>query len=312
MIGSVFLYSLFLISLIDSLPSPSVVHLITWVVALTAEVLMLACALSYYTKPHLEYNSLTGDRYHLEKASEWEIVELMCDATRVLLLVLCCAFYGFFTWQLRQGTKLRNAAERAAARAEREPLLGLSVSGDVHVENGNASGVDTPGEAAYGATNGHANGNGNGKPKTPGASTPNKEHAAFYRPTTAPNRSWWEYLQGYTVFFPYLWPSQSRRLQITVVVCFILLMGQRVVNFLVPVQAGRVTNLLAGDKNPDGSRGVPGEHGNHTDQMPWVAISLLVIYKLFQGSQGLLGAARGVLWIPVSQYSYQEIGRAHV
>lgn len=306
MIGSVFLYSLFLISLIDSLPSPSVVHLITWCVALAAEVLMLACALSYYTKPHVEYNSLNGDKFYLQKASEWEIVELMCDATRVLLLVLCVAFYAFFTWQLSNGTKLRNAAERAAARAEREPLLGLSVSGDVHVENGNTDGAATPAERAYGVANGHAN----GKSKTPGATTPTKEHAAFYRPTTAPNRSWWEYLQGYTVFFPYLWPSQSRKLQMTVVVCFILLMGQRVVNFLVPIQAGRVTNLLAGDKNGDGSRGVPGEHGNHTDHMPWVAISLLVIYKLFQGSQGLLGAARGVLWIPVSQYSYQALSTA--
>lgn len=267
---------------------------------------MLACALSYYTKPHVEYNSLNGDKFYLQKASEWEIVELMCDATRVLLLVLCVAFYAFFTWQLSNGTKLRNAAERAAARAEREPLLGLSVSGDVHVENGNTDGAATPAERAYGVANGHAN----GKSKTPGATTPTKEHAAFYRPTTAPNRSWWEYLQGYTVFFPYLWPSQSRKLQMTVVVCFILLMGQRVVNFLVPIQAGRVTNLLAGDKNGDGSRGVPGEHGNHTDHMPWVAISLLVIYKLFQGSQGLLGAARGVLWIPVSQYSYQALSTA--
>lgn len=284
---------------------------------MVVEIIMFACAVSYYTKPHVEHNSLSGEEFYLKSASGWEKVELIFDGLRVMLLAFCVAFYVFFSWQMRTGTKLRTAAERVAARAEREPLLnGLSVSGDVHVENGNAahSGMATPGgTATYGATetSGHANGNTDKKPKAPG--TPDG-HASFYRPTTAPNRTWWEYLEGYTVFFPYLWPSKSTRLQLTVIACFILLMGQRVVNFLVPLQAGKVTDLLAGNRNSDngsdGNDGVPGKHGNHADHMPWMAISLLIIYKIFQGSQGLLGAARGILWIPISQYSYQALSTA--
>ena len=45
-------------------------------------------------------------------------------------------------------------------------------------------------------------------------------------------------------------------------------------------------------------------------QMPWQPIILYIVFRLFQGSNGLLGAARQILWIPIEQYSYRELSVA--
>ncbi|KAL5347853.1 ATP-binding cassette-type vacuolar membrane transporter Hmt1 [Pseudogymnoascus australis] len=314
-IGSAFLYSLFLISLVDTHPSPSVVHLITWSVALVGELVLIGASIVYITSPHREINSLNPDSAILDAPNQWEIVEVLCDATRVLFLVLCVAFYAFFSYQQSSPCKRRTSRERAAARDERTPLLnGHTVSGDVHVENGHTedeNGGHSPGESAYGATtmngNGAINGDAamNGHGQGPAGPT---DSAAFYRPTTAPSRSWWEYLRGYSLFFPYLWPSKSLRLQITVVVCFGIVLLQRLVNVLVPIQMGNVTNMLSEDEAPEDETFLQMLKGGSTRPgMPWLAISLLIVYKLFQGTSGLLAAGRAVLWIPVSQYSYQAL-----
>jgi ABC-type transport system involved in Fe-S cluster assembly fused permease/ATPase subunit len=44
--------------------------------------------------------------------------------------------------------------------------------------------------------------------------------------------------------------------------------------------------------------------------MPWVSISVLIGLKFLQGTSGILGAVRSVLWIPISQYSYQALTTA--
>ena len=66
---------------------------------------------------------------------------------------------------------------------------------------------------------------------------------------------------------------------------------------LVPVQVGRITDILAG-----------GTGDGHT--IPWGGICLYIFYRLLQGNNGLLGAVRGTLWVPISQYSYQELSTA--
>ncbi|BCR83068.1 uncharacterized protein ACHE_10470S [Aspergillus chevalieri] len=115
------------------------------------------------------------------------------------------------------------------------------------------------------------------------------------KPTTAPN-TWWQYLSGYSVLFPYLWPSKSRRLQIIVIICFGLLILQRIVNVLVPYQVGVITEALSIE-------------GNNI-HLPWLQICLYIIYRWLQGSQGLLESLRSYLWIPISQYAYMETSTA--
>jgi ABC-type bacteriocin/lantibiotic exporter with double-glycine peptidase domain len=172
----------------------------------------------------------------------------------------------------------RRRSGEAGTSAETTSLLGSGADGNGHAENGHANG------GSYGST--HPVG---GKHQHTAGAPP-----AWSRPTGAPARSWWEYIKGYHVFFPYLWPSKDRKLQIIVVLCFILVLAQRVVNLLVPDQLGHIVDRLG--KKEEGS--------------PWTAIIIFISFRFLQGSNGVLGAMRSALWIPVSQYSYRELSVA--
>jgi ABC-type bacteriocin/lantibiotic exporter with double-glycine peptidase domain len=74
----------------------------------------------------------------------------------------------------------------------------------------------------------------------------------------------------------------------------LLVLAQRAVNVVVPDLTGEIVDRL---KDPS--------RGN-----PWTAIMLYIGFRFLQGSNGLLGAARSALWIPVSQYSYRELSVA--
>lgn len=281
--------------MVDNVTSPNIVHLITWAVALLGEVILFGISVALYTSPHHETNSIREGHQITGAISQWEIIELACDATRVLLLVLCVGLYTIFSVQ-RTTSRSSSSSETVTPANERTPLL----NDHVH-QNGNGTLVGHGGSHENGTTTGSdaqavpVNVSANGAAKGPAAPADN---AAFYRPTTAEARSWWEYLRGYSLFFPYLWPSTSLRLQLTVVICFTIVLLQRLMNLLVPYQIGVVTDRLAGEEDGDGPR------------MPWLEISLLILYKLVQGSSGLLGAARSVLWIPVAQYSYAALSTA--
>jgi ABC-type bacteriocin/lantibiotic exporter with double-glycine peptidase domain len=80
------------------------------------------------------------------------------------------------------------------------------------------------------------------------------------------------------------------------IVCLGIVVLQRGVNVLVPYQVGIITDELSGDDGPV--------------RMPWVSVLLYILYRLFQGNNGLLGAVRSTAWIPISQYSYREISVA--
>lgn len=126
--------------------------------------------------------------------------------------------------------------------------------------------------------------------------------AAFYRPNKLPHKTWWEYLRGYSLFFPYLWPRDSLKLQTVVVICFIIAVLQRYVTIMVPYQTGVLVNELdtAASRNGFGA--------GHA--MPWGHLSLLILFKILQGPSGLLGSVRAILWIPVSQYCFRALSSA--
>jgi ABC-type transport system involved in Fe-S cluster assembly fused permease/ATPase subunit len=295
---------MFLISLVDSTPSPNVAHVITWVVALVVEIVLLLATIVLYTSPHEDVNSLPDrERGFHKAATDWEAAELTVDTIRVILLTFLVAFYIIFSLE-------RSAKNRALGPLdETSPLLvNGHANGNGHVrangtiesvnhsnrylENGSAEGGTHPSDGS--SQNGSITEDGvhgeAGSRKSP------EDDPGFYKPTTAPNRTWYEYLKSYSVFFPYLWPHRSPQLQLIVLVCFVIVVLQRVVNIAVPLQMGIVTNKLTGK---DGSTG-----------MPWFAISLLIAFKFLQGTSGILGAIRSVLWIPISQYSYQALTTA--
>lgn len=202
--------------------------------------------------------------------TEWEVTEVSIDLLRIILLSASIGFYFAFVYS-------RHKAMRSDADGPSETTGLLNAH---NAENGNANGTVHYGSAPSGGKHKHTEG----------------APAGWSRPDNIPSRSWWEYLKGYSVFFPYLWPSKDRKLQIMVVICFLIVVLQRIVNVLVPYQVGSITDDLSGD--------------NGTVTMPWKSICLYVLYRLLQGSNGLLGAARSTLWIPVGQYSYRELSVA--
>ncbi|KAI0203556.1 hypothetical protein F4808DRAFT_417135 [Astrocystis sublimbata] len=108
--------------------------------------------------------------------------------------------------------------------------------------------------------------------------------------TRDPSKSnWFDYLAGTRVLFPYLWPSNAPLHQATVLLCVILLITQRVVNILVPLQLGTLVDALGYGK------------------IPYKEVILYVVYRGLQGQQGILGSARSVLWIPVSQNLFRRL-----
>lgn len=267
MVASFFVYSLVLISLVDTKPSPTAAHVITWVFGLLVEVVLLGATLAVYTSPHREPRAddpYGGKLRH--GITKWEAVEVVLDVFRVLLILALLSFYTLFV-------VLRRVKQRRSDRAETgDPSETTTLLNGNHTENGSVNGNTAESQSK-------------------------EEPSGWSRPTTVPSKSWWEYIRGYSLFFPYLWPAKSLRLQVTVVICFTLVMVARVVNVLVPYQVGVITNKLSGD---DGDR----------SRVPWGGICLYIVYRLLQGNNGLLGALRGTLWIPISQYSYQELSTA--
>lgn len=93
------------------------------------------------------------------------------------------------------------------------------------------------------------------------------------------------------VLGPYLWPSNSPRLQCLAVLCIGLLLLGRFVNLLVPIALGRVVESLSAKSDP------------------WMPIIIFATLKIFQGSGGLLAVAQNLLWYPISWYSDMNMSR---
>ncbi|CAK7227297.1 ATP-binding cassette-type vacuolar membrane transporter Hmt1 [Sporothrix curviconia] len=194
-----------------------------------------------------------------------------------------------------------NSSSRAAYKTASNGSTNGSANGSSkghssHLANGSANG------STNGSANGSARASGNGSAHDTSSSahgqsrpTDNNEadETAFYRPKNLPHKTWWEYLSSYSLFFPYLWPRDSIRLKQVVVVCFLILVAQRVVNFLVPNQIGHITDAFEANSG-----------------LPWKEILIFAFYKVLQGQSGVLGSTRALLWIPVSQYSYLALTTA--
>lgn len=277
LVGSFFVYCLFLISLLDSKPSPTAAHLATWTVATVLEVVLVGLSFAIYSHAHKEPTAHPAPgrgRLHLGM-TDWDSAEVAMDLLRIVLLLALIGFYLLF---ITLPAYQKKKAQEAGTSSETTSLLA----------NGERDGSPS-------AENGHANGS-YGSVHPVGGKHQHAEGAppAWSRPTGAPSRSWWEYIKGYHVFFPYLWPSKNRRLQVIVVICFLLVLCQRVVNVMVPNQIGIIVNTLAHK-----------DRGN-----PWAAIMTFIFFRFIQGNNGLLGAIRSTLWIPVGQYSYRELSVA--
>ncbi|KAJ5404962.1 hypothetical protein N7465_006246 [Penicillium sp. CMV-2018d] len=262
-VGSFFTHTVIFISLLDTNPSPSIAQFIPWLSAIPFEVAILSISVSIYSHAHREptVDDLFGGRLRT-KITFWEALEISAGSVRISFLTLLVVSYIF-----------KSARKHCAFKEAEEADAGETTS--LLDSRGIANSDDSDG-------------------LTDCQQAPEVE--AWVRPLTTPSTNWVEYLSGYSLFFPYLWPYKSPRLQIVVVICFAILIVQRAVNILVPYQVGVIADSLS---TSDG-----------TLQVPWIPICLYIIYRWLQGSQGFLESVRSNLWISVSQYAYMELSTA--
>lgn len=299
-LGSIFFYLYICFSLFDWKKGPNVVHLLIWVLGLAGETILFSTTLTAASKCHFyKPKSQQGGKDCID---HWTKFELVLYFVRILhLIALICLFS--IAWIGKMRSKRSDRLEEGYAH-EQTPLLNGNHR-SYEAQNGDTNGAEPNGREANGREPYSRRSRGrtmSNAAKQPAPASRKDENAAFYRPQKLPHKTWWEYLRGYSLFFPYLWPKDSVMLQLQVLVCFVLVIIQRIVNIIVPIQIGEVLKKL-----------------NHAvkevqDGQPLTMDLFPLRASLFLGVlwilQGMLGPLRSLLWIPVSQYSYRGLTTA--
>ena len=263
-IGSSFFYTTVLVALLKNHTSPTIAQFISWSAAVPIELAIPKASLSTLSSvnPGLTIEPLEGGQFWRGIVSR-NSIDLILNGVRIsTLLTLIVLYASKYASKTRDQTvaQLVNGASVATG-----PLrLPYAESGQSAKRTDGDPGV---GVAASQGTSGHLGG--------------------------ASSDSWWNYLKGYMVFFPYMWPSKSRRLQVIVLVFFGLTVFQRVVNVLVPFKTGDIVMKLS-----------------TSSDIPWFEIFMYVGHMWLQGGDGLLCSLRSILWDSVSQHFSMELSIA--
>ncbi|KAF9140145.1 Homocysteine S-methyltransferase 1 [Mortierella sp. GBA39] len=119
----------------------------------------------------------------------------------------------------------------------------------------------------------------------------------YKRPTTFK-----EFYEHWKRLLPYVWPSNSRRLQGHIMVCLGLLVAGRIVNVLVPRQVANVVNALTmvSDGSPEGI------DKNGDPRFVWKEIMVLIALRALQGELGVIDTLQDLVWIPVGQFNERQ------
>ncbi|KAI0448106.1 ABC transporter-like protein [Xylaria telfairii] len=280
-LGSAFLYLYIFITLFENNRQPGPVFILIWSVALCMEIIIFTCDALILSQPHEVMVHIGPAKFvTVDYMNQWDIIDLSLSGIRLCMVAgsVIVWFTSMLMEQRAEREKVKGEQEYHSEADENTPLL--------NPDSYHAPGHSSPEETT------------NNNPSFAVVD----EDAGFYRPEKLPQMTWIEYLRGYSVFFPYMWPTKKYRLQIVVVLCFVLLVLQRWVNIMVPYQIGLVTTeLLDKDQLSASSK------EKATLPMPWTSLGLLILYKLLQGPSGLLGSWRTMLWIPVSQHAYRAL-----
>lgn len=271
---------------------PNLVHLSIWYFGLAYELFMLTIYLIAFPyragTPQSEGNQFEL-RGNIMRIIPFDLAYLGISVTRICvftgLVVLYSCLRGIIPvprWALK------DTANPPIVIDEATPLMANGLA----TTSGNGNGHTTTGRPRRRTSEAQRT---NGTVK---GSRQRQTEFAFYRPEKLPHRPWWEYVRGYKVFFPYLWPAKDKKLQGTVLICFILVVLQRAVNVLVPISLGLLVNA------------VTEKQGTGIKNMPFKELFFFLVLRLMQGSSGIMGSARAMLWIPVAQNSYKSLQTA--
>ncbi|KAI0200504.1 hypothetical protein F4808DRAFT_163419 [Astrocystis sublimbata] len=288
-LGAAFLYLYVFITLFEKKSEPGLAFILMWSIAFCLETVIFACDAIILSSPHQIMVHIVPARFAtVNVMDQWEIIDLSLSGARLCMMagsVIVCIIWALTHCREKHETsKSKPEQEYHSEADESTPLL---IPGPHDYHTGSRSSARSSPELTTNV-------------ERSATFAVVDETAGFYRPEKLPHMTWIEYLRGYLVFFPYMWPSKQLRLQLAVALCVVLLLLQRWMNIMVPYQIGLVTNQLTDNNGPNAPEG-------SSLQMPWASIGLLVLYKLLQGNSGLLGSWRMMLWIPVSQHTYRAL-----
>ena len=239
--------------------------------SLAVEIVCLGASWALYSTRHQEGKAFDPNGGKVRNGfTTWEVLEVLFVFIRVVCLAMLAFTYCLFVLLRFRTTPARRQADDDSID-ERTSLLNGHTQRSVTIDAQSDDDQDPEAQA--------------------------EEKAGWVRPDKLPSKTWWEYIRGYSLFFPYLWPVGRPWLQFIVLLCFILLILGRVVNVLVPIEAGKIINILASK-----DEGRP--------PIPWLQISLYLIYRLLQGKGGLIDSLRDSLWIPIGQFSFRGLSVA--
>ncbi len=103
--------------------------------------------------------------------------------------------------------------------------------------------------------------------------------------------SWTVYLEQFKIFLPYLIPRKDTKVQACLLVCVLCLIGNRVLNILVPAQLGLIADKLL------------------ARQLPYADLVIYLLLSLVHDNSGL-GMITALAKIPVEQFSYRRLTNA--
>lgn len=102
--------------------------------------------------------------------------------------------------------------------------------------------------------------------------------------------NWISYAKGFLIFFPYIWPVHSRRLQVYAGLVGVCLIAGNALNVLIPRQMGIILDALNGT----------------SDRNPWIEVVVFATLRLAASEAGI-NLIRSMLWLPVEYYGEEAI-----
>ncbi|KAG0649532.1 Adenosinetriphosphatase [Hyphodiscus hymeniophilus] len=110
--------------------------------------------------------------------------------------------------------------------------------------------------------------------------------------------NWFTYAKGFAIFFPFIWPVNSKGLQLRAILVGMCLLASNALNVLVPNQMGiMIDSLMKRVDGTDPARNI------------WLPVICYAVL-LFASSGACIGWLRKWLWMPLEQYSYDALSTA--
>jgi len=275
-VGSFFVFIMLFFSSLDSIPSPTFAHAITWTFAASFEITTVALSAAIYSSNPLGlYTWLSNGEKHVNHINDWEFAEILTNCVRIFFLLAYLITYSI--WSIPPYSKIQRETSPPSLSNVAEETIGLLTEEQRQMRTSQSK------TTVFGTVEG------DGEPLANAPHAP----AAWEKPISTPDIDWLEYLLSYSVFFSYLWPSNNRALQLRVLLGVFVMILQRIVTILLPRQIGIVFNDVV-----------------QTVGYPSTLCDICLWAFYYYLHTLVLNNLRNFFWTPVKQYSFSALSVA--